>query len=203
MSIIPFSDYRSILCLNGTLPSVSFFKNDLPVIAADGAANTLMRMGITPKVVIGDLDSLEVTLQHQLSTIFIQDQDRCDFSKSLEYLDKQQFLPTIVTGLNGGYLDHILNNVNLFLHTKNLCYAPPIVGWVVSSSEYKEFVLPKHTKISLLGIPSALVSTRGLQWELDQYSLAFPGKTSCFNRSIKSMVRVEVHEGCVFVLIYE
>ena len=51
--------FKSILCLDGELPSAAFFFFfTLPIIAADGAANTLMQMGVLPQIVIGDLDSI-------------------------------------------------------------------------------------------------------------------------------------------------
>src|SRR3990167_5965092 len=200
--LIDFSNYKSILCLDGALPNTLFFRCHLPIIAADGAANTLMQMGIRPDIVICDLDSISAPLRHQLPSLHFPDQNYCDFEKCLDYLEKKQWLPTIITGINGGYLDHVLNNVNLFLHTKNLCYAPPLIGLSIQENESKEFVLPTNTKLSVLGIPSAIISSQGLRWELDHYALAFPGKTSCFNRTVSSVIRLTVHHGSVFLLIY-
>jgi thiamine pyrophosphokinase len=106
--------YKSILCLSGELPQKDFFqKMHVPVIAADGAANKLHALGITPHIVIGDLDSVDPSLK--LNSLHIQDQSRCDYEKSMEYLEQMGLLPTIILGSSGGDLDHILNNINIYL----------------------------------------------------------------------------------------
>ena len=57
---IDLKQYKSVLCLNGDLPKASFFREmDLPIIAADGAANYLIKNDILPEVIIGDLDSID------------------------------------------------------------------------------------------------------------------------------------------------
>ena len=53
------NNYKSILVLDGSIPTKEFFNEmQLPIISADGATNKLHKMGITPHVVIGDLDSV-------------------------------------------------------------------------------------------------------------------------------------------------
>jgi thiamine pyrophosphokinase len=128
--------YKSILCLNGELPQRDFFeKRPLPVIAADGATNKLFTLGITPHIVIGDLDSVDPDLN--VNRLHIQDQSRCDYEKAMEYIEQQGLLPTIVLGSSGGDLDHILNNINIFMLKSqgNLLYAPPLYGAIFSSSQ--------------------------------------------------------------------
>lgn len=201
--IANFSDYRSILCLDGQLPSIDYFSSTLPIIAADGAANTLMQMGITPQIVIGDLDSLDPVYRGQLPTHYHFDQNYCDFEKSLQYIQANDLLPCMIYGMNGGYLDHILNNVNIFMRASNVFYAPPLWGYAVRQTESKSLILPAHTKLSIMGIPQAVVSTSGLAWELTESHLTFPGRNSCFNRCMKENVEITVHEGSALVLVYQ
>lgn len=198
------SAYRSILCLNGSLPDLHFFeKTHLPIIAADGAVNTLHAMRCLPKCVIGDLDSVSPKLRAQYHCIHQPDQDQSDFQKALAYLDQEDLFPVIILGMNGGHLDHILNNLNIFLETDHLFYAPPIWGRVLRASTQVSLNLMPNTKISLMGIPGAVVSSCGLKWELTRHRLSFPGDQSCFNRGVQAQVMLEVHEGNVLVLIYE
>lgn len=202
--MISFAGYRSILCLDGALPAPQFLKSlALPIFAADGAANKLMAMDIAPQLTIGDLDSLSGTLRESLPTLAISDQNSCDFQKALAYLAKENLLPAIIVGVNGGYLDHILNNINIFLTTGSILYAPPLLGLVLREGETREFVLPHNTKLSMLGIPSAVVDSDGLKWELANYAMQFPGATSCFNRSVKERVTLTVRQGCCLVLLYD
>jgi thiamine pyrophosphokinase len=201
---IDFKAYKSILCLNGLLPDLSFFLSlDLPIIAADGAANSLHDLGILPKLIIGDLDSLKPSIGNNHKTLHLRDQNSTDFQKSLNYLKDNALLPAIVVGINGGHLDHILNNINIFIETECILYAPPIIGYVLKEQTTHHFVLPNNSKISLMGIPTASLSSKGLKWELDKSILSFPGTTSCFNRSKEPQVELDIHNGTVLALIYQ
>jgi len=194
--------YRSILCLNGTLPDPSFFLDShLPIIAADGAANTLDHLGLSPDLIIGDLDSVSHSIRSQNKVLFCPDQNSCDYQKSLSYMKANDLLPAIVVGITGGCLDHILNNINIFLETDSLLYAPPLIGLVLKNDF--RFSLPINTKLSLLGMPFASISSQGLKWELNHAMLRFPGANSCFNRNQSQTVAIKVHEGAALLLLYQ
>ncbi len=195
--------YRSIVVLNGEIPDSSFFKRDIPIIAVDEGANKLLSIGVQPDLVVGDLDSVNLDLRANLNTIYLPDQDYCDFSKAMAHLKTVKLLPSIVTGITGGAIDHILQNINVFLSTDSIFYTPipPMVGYILQKS-ITHFSLPKDTKISLLGMPTAQISTKGLKWELHLSNLAFPGKNSCFNRSLSNEVYIEVHSGICLAMFY-
>lgn len=204
LNALNLADYRSILCLNGELPASSFFREmQLPIIATDGAANNLHVLGIHPELIIGDLDSVLPELLENHSHLRLPEQNSNDYQKALAYQKEKDLLPAIVVGVNGGYLDHILNNINIFLETNCLLYAPPITGLVLNAHTQFNCILPIQTKISLMGIPQAILSSKGLQWELNATHLSFPGTSSCFNRTQAAETYLEVHQGSVLVLIYE
>lgn len=166
--------FKSILCLDGDLPSADFLLNAaLPIIAADGAANTLMQMGVLPQIVIGDLDSIVPHLQNKLNTLHQPDQDSCDYEKTLAYLQANDLLPAIICGVNGGELDHILNNINLFASNDNLLFSSDMIGMMLRGNTQRLFHLPRNTKISIFGAPEAIVTSCGLQWELKEYEMHF------------------------------
>jgi len=194
--------YRSLLVLDGALPDRSFFKINLPIIAADGAMNTLCHLDIIPTAVVGDLDSVNIDYLHKTKVIYEPDQNSCDFEKALEYLARENLLPTIIVGMSGGYIDHILNNINVFLKKGSIFYAPPIVGHIINAGESRVFALPMHTKISFIAFPEAIISTQGLKWELEHYKMSFPGRNSSFNRTYTNSIVIEVHTGLTLVMIY-
>lgn len=204
--------YRSILCLNGELPSYGFFnKINLPIIAADGAANYLLENNLMPEAIIGDLDSLDLKkfknfqeskLAQPIKLIQDGNQAFSDFQKAIIYIKENNLSPSIILGVSGGYIDHILNNINIFCELEGIFFAPPIMGYIIKAKEYKELALPVNTKISLLGAPAARITTTGLKWELEDSLLSFFGINSCFNRILKEKAMVRVHEGSVLVLIY-
>lgn len=201
---VNLTGYRSILCLNGCLPESSFFsKHNLPIIAADGTANTLLKLGIQPELIIGDLDSIHQKILKNHKYLYLPDQNSNDYQKAIFYLKENNLLPAIIVGINGGCLDHVLNNINIFMETNCLLYSPPIKGFVLREKSSITCALPPQTKMSLIGIPKATISSKGLQWELNYTALTFPGKTSCFNRTNKPETILEIHQGTALILIYE
>ncbi len=77
-----------------------------------------------------------------------------------------------------------------------------MVGYALQKGISYFSSLLKNTKISLLGIPKAQISTKGLQWELYLSHLAFPGKNSCFNRSLGNELSIEIYSGVCLAMIY-
>ncbi|MDN5247869.1 MAG: thiamine diphosphokinase [Wolbachia endosymbiont of Tyrophagus putrescentiae] len=196
--------YRSIVVLNGEIPDSPFFKQDIPIVAVDGGANRLVSIGIQPDFVVGDLDSISPNLRSSFNTVYLPDQNYCDFSKSVAYLKTVELLPSIITGITVGAIDHILQNINVFLKTDSIFYtnSPSMVVHILKRGITHFFSLQNNTKISLLGIPSAKISTKGLKWELRHNKLSFPGKNSRFNRSVSNKVSIEVHSGTCLAMIY-
>lgn len=141
--------YRSIVVLNGEIPDSSFFKQGIPIIAVDGGANRLLSIDVQPNFVIGDLDSISPNLRTGLSTVYLPDQDYCDFSKAMAHLKTIKLLPSIITGITGGAIDHILQNINVFLSTGSIFYtpAPPMVGYILKK------VLPIFLRRKILKYP--------------------------------------------------
>ncbi|MDM8334838.1 thiamine diphosphokinase [Wolbachia pipientis] len=195
--------YHSIIVLNGEIPDSSFFEQGIHIVAVNGGANRLLSIGVKPDLVVGDLDSVNPSLRASLNTIYLPDQDYCDFSKTIAHLKTMKLLPSIITGITGGAIDHILQNINIFLSTGSIFYtpSPSMVGYSLEKG-ITHFSLPENTKISLLGIPTAQISTQGLKWELHLSTLAFPGKSSCFNRSLCSEMSIEVHSGICLAMVY-
>jgi thiamine pyrophosphokinase len=200
-SIIDFNDYKSILCLSGNLPNRRFFeKLNLPLVAADGAANYLISKNIIPDMIIGDLDSVNKELLQDGKFLKNEDQNSSDFQKALKYLETKNLTPSIILGINGGYIDHILNNINIFLQTKSIFYDENIIGLIIEDRQV--FNLKIGTKLSLFGIPNCCISTEGLKWNLTDNKLTFPGFSSCFNRTTSENIVINITEGKALLLLY-
>ena len=184
--------YRSVLCLDGELPLAFLKHTSLPLIAADGAANTIIANGLKPSVIVGDCDSVRTELLEQYPHVRDRSQDTTDFEKAFAYLKEKHLLPTIVAGMSGGCLDRILSNVFIFSQTDALFLSDTLVG---------TFDWEVDTKVSLFGCPHAIVTSHGLKWELNRTELSFGGFQSCSNRVQTSPLTLEV-EGKILVFAY-
>ncbi|MDR1476198.1 MAG: thiamine diphosphokinase [Holosporales bacterium] len=205
------SSYKSILCLDGNLMHSGFIADfELPKIATDGAANQLVSHGITPDLIIGDLDSVSPELLTEFNHLRLDDQDTSDFQKALAYMAENALLPCIIFGMSGGYIDHIINNINIFLsYDENVFIDGSIIGFKIIGKN--KFQLPINTKLSILGIPKCEITTSGLKWELNSACLTFAsyepqsklfGYSSCFNRTASSNFEIDIISGTALLLVY-
>lgn len=197
--IVDESRYRSVLCLDGELPVDFLNQTRLPLIAADGAANTLTANGLQPSVIVGDCDSVRTELLEQYPHVCDRSQDTTDFEKAFAYLKKENLLPMIVVGMSGGCLDRVLSNVFIFSQTNALFLSDTLIGFALTGR--KTFDWEVDTKVSLFGCPHAIVTSKGLKWELNRTKLTFGGFQSCSNRVQTSPLTLNV-EGKILVFAY-
>lgn len=201
---IRIENFKSVLCLDGTLPDISFFKlvDQLPIIAADGAANKLKAIGIDPSLIIGDLDSVDQNLTSVYPTLKVTDQNYSDYQKCMSYINREELGPTIVCGIAGGHIDHVINNIGIFMEgSGNVFIDDNIVGLKLTNRH--KFNFPFETKISIFGIPSCTITTKGLKWELEHQELNFPGTSSCFNRTVSPTIDIQVTSGAALMIVYQ
>ena len=85
------------------------------VFCADGGARHAARLGIEPRLVIGDMDSLPKPLPKWRNTVFLCDfsKEKSDFEKVLDLAASSGAREVWVAGAVGGRLDHLLVNLSL------------------------------------------------------------------------------------------
>lgn len=198
---------KSVLCLNGDISNIEKLPSNLPIIAADGAANKLLNLNIIPQTVIGDLDSFDILKAAKLNInqpdiVHDPSQYTSDFQKAMLYLKAKSLLPAAILGVNGGYIDHIINNINIFSGTGCVFIDNSIVGLTITPLCTSELILSENTKISIMGMPKCYVTSTGLKWELDNTLLMFPGYNSCFNRTVSERITLSVKDGTALAFIY-
>ena len=114
---------RIVIFANGELPDLeaarALLKEDDYLIAADGGANHLMKIGILPEVVIGDLDSVEEDTLFELTSAEItieqysEDKDETDIELALRYAVELHPSAILIVGALGGRLDQTIANLSI------------------------------------------------------------------------------------------
>lgn len=88
------------------------------MIAADSGADTCLRLGIVPDVIIGDFDSLESDVQNISSDMIkIEDQNLSDCDKLLGYVADHGATEIVMCGVEGDRLDHLLGSLSSFIRS--------------------------------------------------------------------------------------
>ena len=200
--------FDAVIVLNGDLPDLTVLEQlaDVPFVAADGAADTLVRLGVMPEFVVGDLDSISVeTLRHidAMAEIVVEpDQDSNDFEKSLRFAQSQLWRRLLVLGLHGGDLEHTLNNWSVLMRygqQLSLCaydrgrYAIPMFSSFLHTPTEGEL-------LSLIPQPLARLTTQGLQWDLQDEPLALGTREGARNRAIAEHVHITIHDGSLLFI---
>lgn len=203
------SSVDAIICLKGQAPSMTLIElfADVPIIAADGAANLLHHLDVLPEYVVGDLDSvLPEVLNAMRGTSEIvgeADQDVNDFEKALRFAQQMVWHRVLVTGIHGGDLEHTLNNWSVLMRYGLNMDIMAIDGQRIGIPLYANTSYQSEMDeiISLIPQPEATLTTRGLAWPLTQESLTLGVREGARNRSTGERVELEIHSGAVFVFV--
>lgn len=197
----------AILCLNSKLPNKNIFDKftNIPIIAADGATNKLIKKGILPDYIIGDLDSCNREYFNSIqpeNIIHIPSQDLNDFEKNLNFSISKKWKKILIFGFHGGELEHTLNNwsilkkyqtkLSLLIYDSNRYSFPIGIGEYSISSEIDEI-------ISIIPQCKARLSTRGLKWELNNEELELGYREGTRNRALANNFIIKIHSGEVLL----
>jgi thiamine pyrophosphokinase len=169
--------------------------------------------GLTPDLVIGDMDSLgeeDRTLLQTEGCQFVvhpRAKDQTDLELAIGCAVAEGAREIVVLGAFGGRLDHTLANV-LLLALPQLDQVPV---WLVD--DWEEMVLAQSGQrvtvdgqlgdlVSLLPLAGDVsgVTTTGLIWELEGDRLRFGFSRGVSNEMTASEARIEVEEGLLLVV---
>ena len=126
-------DNKIVILANGLFPSgpqcLEILRVAQMLICCDGAADKLIAFGLSPHVIIGDIDSLSSEVRKQYASLLIQsdDQENNDLTKAVHYCIEKAYPSVIILGATGLREDHTLGNISLMLE-----YFPHIEVHMVS-----------------------------------------------------------------------
>jgi len=207
---------RALIFVNGDLPDAATArrlaeKADL-VVAADGGSRHALALGITPHVVVGDLDSLEPSLRAKLAeagTRFLpypSEKDETDLELALLYAVEQGAEEVLVLGALGRRIDQTLANLLLLAH-------PALAGVSVRVIAGRQEVFLIRDEALIEGRPGDTVSlipiggdvhgvtAEGLKWPLADETLRFGPARGVSNLLLGREARVRVREGFLLCVV--
>ncbi len=211
---------RVILFVNGEfdtedaeVASEQIRPDDL-VITVDGGTRHAWASGVTPHVVIGDLDSLSseevarLRAAHTRVISFSPDKDETDLELALRYSVEQGATEIVVWGALGGRLDQTMANV--------LLLTLPELGGVdvrIVARAGKETAFLVREAATITGQPGDTVSliplggnavgvtTDGLKWELHHEDLHFGPARGVSNVLKQASARVRLQRGMLLCVV--
>lgn len=212
---------RIVIFANGELTdrdaARTLLQADDYLVAADGGVNHLLKMGILPRIVIGDLDSIDEDTLFELTSAevnieqYSEDKDETDIELALRYAVELRPSAILIVGALGGRLDQTIANLSILtdptlpaidirlddgVEEVFFCRASTDKGGqaeVQGRSEDTISLVPWYG-------PVEGVTTEGLQWPLYSETL-YPDKSrGISNVMLNDLASVSTQSGLLLVI---
>jgi thiamine pyrophosphokinase len=170
------------------------------VVAADGGADRLLRLGVEPEAVIGDFDSISKAARRRLEgRLFpIAEQATTDFDKALRSVDAPFVLGL---GFSGARLDHGLAVLNgLVAHPTRRCLILGSQDVTFLAPRNLQLDLPRGSRLSLFPMGAVGGTSAGLKWPLQGLKFAPWGMIGTSNE-VTGPVRLEFDADLMLVIL--
>lgn len=151
------------------------------IVAADGGADRLLRLGTRPEAVIGDMDSISAAARAALAArLFpISEQETTDFDKALRSVAAPFVLGL---GFSGARLDHGLAVLNaLTRHPDRRCLILSARDVTFLCPPEVTLTLPVGSRLSLFPMGQVSGDSAGLRWPLQGHHFAPDGMIGTSN----------------------
>jgi len=163
-----------IILANGQYPSHPAALNMLhtagTIICTDGSANKLLENGLTPNVIIGDMDSTTVG-QDSFKGLYVKisDQDNTDLDKALEWCKVNSLSQLTVLGTSQLREDHTIGNLILLANYSEELDINFVTDYFTITCHHgkRSFTSFKQQLVSLLPVEDIKsITTEGLEFPL-------------------------------------
>ena len=214
---------RCLIFANGTLPDLDsarrLLRADDFILCADGGTRHALTLGLTPHVIIGDLDSVPDGQAQQMIEQgvevfqFSRDKNETDLELALEYAVEQNYREIVIVAALGERLDQTLGNIGLLADPRYSTLRPSsgqAFDIRLDDGIEQAFFCRDESKIE--GKLSDLVSlipwrgevtvvrTQGLKWPLADETLS-PHKTrGISNEMLGETAQVKIKSGLLLII---
>lgn len=178
-----------------------------PLLAADGGADHLARIGLRPDAVIGDLDSISNGARRWIGEerlVVRPEKDRTDLEKALIHaFDDLGVERLTVLAAVGGRPDHELGNLGLLARKAlgtRLVYRQADSLALAVSGELELPAVPGETWSFWTYDPAVRVTLEGVCWPVERARLDATERPSVSNLATAERVRLVAEGGAVVVM---
>jgi thiamine pyrophosphokinase len=206
---------RVVIFANGHVPDPDklrpLLRADDVILCADGGTRLALALDLTPRLVIGDLDSLAgadlVRIEaariplHQLP----QDKDETDLELAIQAALETQPAAILILGALGDRLDHTLGNISMLTHPRLRgidCRVDDGVQEVMLCRDHTEVRGKPGDLVSLIpwGSPVTGARTNGLRWQLAGETLSPDRTRGISNEMLGDHAAIQIDPGLLFVV---
>lgn len=173
----------------------------LPV-AADSGADRLLRLGVVPEAVIGDMDSISAAGRAKIPAErqhLVAEQVTTDFDKALRSIDAPLIL---ALGFAGARLDHGLAAFStLIAHADRPCILIGPQDLAFAAPPRLEVTVAPGEPVSLFPMSRLTGRSEGLEWPIEGITFAPDGMIGTSNRAVTRRVALEFDRRGMLVIL--
>ena len=181
-------------------------KCDDLVIAADGGLDALVSLGITPDLVLGDMDSVSADLGDTERIVYPVRKDETD--SFLAYFEgvRRGYTEFMLYGCVGGREDHTYANYSLLVYAAKRGHKVTLVGKVcdttalINGSVTLCGASASHLSIFAFGGEARGVSVHGAEYEAEDVTLTPDFPLGVSNSFLNSEVKISVKSGALLII---
>lgn len=175
------------------------------LISTDGAAKRLQEFGITPNIIIGDFDSLNVDAKHFPHSELrrIADQNTTDLEKALQYCMHLPNKKILCLGALGASADHAIHNLSLLarygdaLDLTLLNMTPEGREWIFKLKPNMRIYTTPQSIMSFFPFPEAILSAPTLEWPLHRTHINQRERSAVRNRTTTAITEIRCEGVCL------
>lgn len=171
-------------------------------VAADGGADRLLQLGVTPQAVIGDMDSISATARAAIPEArqhLVAEQVTTDFDKALRLIEAPL---VIALGFAGARLDHGLAAfATLIARAERRCLLIGPKDFAFAAPPRLELDLTPGDPLSLFPMASVTGTSTGLEWPILGIDFAPDGMIGTSNRVVARRVVLEFDRRGMLVIL--
>lgn len=178
-----------------------YIKPDDFVICADSGYDHAKKYGITPDIVIGDMDSTKFTDIEEEKKLYPKRKDFTDSELAVMYAEEKGFEETLLFAMIGTRMDHSLANISMLPRLKNAV--------IIDANNEIYFT---ESEISLSGKQGDIISiipfkedvsgitTDGLDYPLKNGTIKHGTSLGVSNVMLGESCRIKIEKGAAFII---
>lgn len=201
----------ALIFLHGDLTCISHIpphvKTAELIIAADGGAEYAIQCGLTPHIVIGDLDSISARtkqyLEHKTQwQVYPREKDYTDAELAIQYALKQKATTIYIAGFLGRRIDHMMATL-FYLSTLPATFTLLEGTQRITLIKEKTIITgKKDDEISLIPLQGDCIgiTTVGLAYPLQNETLPYGATRGVSNIMNSEKATIEIHSGTLLCI---
>ncbi len=196
---------RAVIIGNGQINDYEYIKSKIRsadfIICADGGYNHALKMGITPDILIGDLDSAENIGAGIEKLRYPERKDFTDGELAIDYALKKGYGDILLLSMTGDRADHTITDILLMTKCANACMIDDNNEIYILRDKLK-IEGKKGDTVSIVPIGGDVsgVTTEGLEYPLDRETLYFGASRGVSNVMNEDGCAITAENGIALVI---